>query len=245
MRRLPTRTHLIVAAELAAGLISLILGTIWVLDPAGPYEPYLFVAGFVFAATEAFRRYEGRLFKTEGVERTPSERVQHHERLRVLFCEEIERCRAQKLRKDVIIRHVNRLDAYPNVVEQTGISPWFKVGLLDTYHAGIKVGLGWESLVESLRGFRKPDYKSGERGGITVMLMGEIPYDFIETMNSDGDEYYYLPHIFCHFANKGEPYERLYYAEKVDIDHDHHYWKELVSYADVSRNTEKHKGSAA
>lgn len=245
MQHLPTRTHLVVAVELGAGLASLVLGALWVGDPSGPFEPYLIMVGFVFAFTEAFRRYEGRLFKTEGIERTPSERVQHHERLRVLFREEIDRCRAQDLRKDVVIRHVNRLDSYPNSVEQPGISPWFKAGLLNTYHAGIKVGLGWEDLIESPNGFRKPDYKKDERGTITAMLTGEIPYDFIETMNVDGDEYYYLPHIFCHFANRGEPYERLYYAEKVDMGHGHTYWKELVAYEKVVRNGKPANRSAA
>src|SRR5688500_1277856 len=103
MRHLPYRTHLLVAAECAAGLTSLVLLALWINEPSGPYEPYLIGAGFVFATTEAFRRYEGRLFKVEGVERSPSERVQHHERLRAMFREEIARCRAQKLREDVIV----------------------------------------------------------------------------------------------------------------------------------------------
>lgn len=241
---MPIRTHLIVAVEIAAGLSALILVALWISEPSGPYESFLAATGLFTTAAEAFRRYQGRLFKTEGVERTPSERVQHHEKLRRLFREEIDRCRAEKLRKDVIIRHVNRLDSYPEARESNGISPWFKLGLLDTYHAGIKVGLGWEDLVESPSGLRKQDCKKGEQGALTVMLMGEIPYDYIETMNADGDEYYYLPHIYCHFANKGEPYERLYYAEKVDMGHGHEFWKELLSYADVALNTEQHKSLA-
>ncbi len=245
MRHLPIRTHLIVAAELTAGLTSFVLGIMWVRQPSGPFEPYLVVTGFVFLATEAYRRYEGRLFKVEGVERTPSERVQHHERLRVLFREEVLRCQAQNLRKDVIVRHVNRIDAYPDGSDAPGISAWFKVGLLDTYHAGIEVGLGWEGLVDSPRGFRKADYAKEERGEVTLMLIGEIPYDFIEDMNPDGDEYYYLPHIFCHFANHGEPYERLYYAEQMDMGNGHHYWKEVASYSEVRQNTDAHKLTAA
>lgn len=245
MLQLPIRTHLIVAAEMGAALAALLLVALWVRDPAGPYEAYLTVAGVVFATTEAIRRYEGRLFTTEGVERTPSERVQHHETLRQLFREEINRCRAENLRKDVIIRHVNRLDSYPDSGDGEGISPWFKVGLLDTYHAGIKVGLGWEGLIEEANGFRKPDYKQGERGTVTAMLMGEIPYDFIETMNVDGDEYYYLPHIFCHFAKNGEPYERLYYAQKVDMGQGHHFWKGFVSFGQVAQATEQKRHAGA
>jgi hypothetical protein len=235
MSRIPRRMLVVVVVEAFAFGVSIVLGALWMWKPSGPYEPFLAAAGLFFVATELYRRYEGHLFRTEGVLRTPAERVQHHDALRRQFEEEIQRCRRDKLRKDVIIRHVNRLDHYPNLRETKGISPWFKAGLLDTYHKGIKVGLGWESLIEGPNGFRKADYKE-EQGELTAMLMGEIPYDFIESMNVDGDEYYYLPHIFCHFAHNGEPYERLFYGQEVDLGHGHSYWKEIVTYEEAKRN---------
>lgn len=70
------------------------------------------------------------------------------------------------------------------------------------------------------------------------MLMGEIQYDFIESMNVRGDEYYYLPHIYCHFAHHCEPYQRLFYAQEVDMGHGHSYWKEIASCEEVRRNGE-------
>lgn len=232
------RSHLVVAIEVAAFLASVVLAALWMSNPAGPFEPYLAATGLSFVLTEAYRRYEGDLFQTEGVERTPAERVRHHDALRDKFKEEIDRCRAQKLRKDVIVRHVNRLDAYPDAQDAPGISPWFKVGLLDTYHMGIKVGLGWHGLIETQGGWRRADHQTGEKGEITAMLTGEIPYDFIESMNVRGDEYYYLPHIFCHFAHRGEPYKRLFYTQEVDIGHGLTYWKEIASYEDVERNAQ-------
>lgn len=235
-----TRTYVTVAVEIAAFLASVILAVLWMDTPSGPYEPYFAATALLFLATDWFRRYEGRVFRTEGVERTPSERVKHHDSLRDRFKEEINRCQTQSLRRDVIIRHVNRMDDYPNTDGKKGISPWFKVGLLDTYHMGIVVGLGWEGFIEQPGGWRKADYKAGEDEKETLMLAGEIPYDFIESLNVDGDEYYYLPHIFCHFANRGEPYKRLYYAERVDMGHGHEYWREIVSQKEVLRNTKKH-----
>lgn len=71
------------------------------------------------------------------------------------------------------------------------------------------------------------------------MLTGEIPYDFVKTMNVDGDEYYYLPHIFCHFAHKGEPYERLFYTQEVDMGNGHSYWKEIATYEEVKLNSKE------
>lgn len=240
MNLVPTRTYVTVAVEIAAFLASVILAVLWMNIPSGPYEPYFAATALLFLATELFRRYEGRVFRTEGVERTPSERVKHHDSLRDRFKEEINRCRTQNLRRDVIIRHVNRMDDYPNTDGKKGISSWFKAGLLDTYHMGIVVGLGWEGLIEEPGGWRKADYKAGEDERETLMLAGEISYDFIESLNIDGDEYYNLPHIFCHFANRGEPYERLYYAERVDMGYGHKYWREIVSHKEVLRNTKKH-----
>lgn len=239
MPHLPIHTHIIVAVELGAFLALLVLAALWTTDPSGPYEPFTYATGLVFLATEAVRRYEGKLFRVEGVERTPSERVKHHEALRVLFEEHVAEHRAKKLRKDVILRHVNRLDSYPNAAPGPGISPWFKVGLIDTYHMGIKVGLGWHGLMECEGGLRKAKYKSCEKGEITAMLTGEIPYDYIETMNASGDEYYYLPHIFCHFANRGEPYARLFYTQEVDMGHGHSYWKEIATYPEVEANSKR------
>jgi hypothetical protein len=239
MPHLPIRTHIIVAIELGAFLALIVLAALWTTDPSGPYEPFTYATGLVLLATEAVRRYEGKLFRVEGVERTPSERVKHHEALRVLFEEHIAEHKAKKLRKDVILRHVNRLDSYPNAEPGPGISPWFKVGLIDTYHMGIKVGLGWHGLVECEGGLRKANCKSEEKGEVTAMLTGEIPYDYIETMNPSGDEYHYLPHIYCHFANRGEPYARLFYTHEVDMGHGHSYWKEIATYEEVKENSKK------
>lgn len=140
-----------------------------------------------FLLTELYRRYEGKLFKVEGVERTSAERVHHHDALRAIFKEEIQKCRAQNLRKYVIIRHVNRLDSYPDTNESPGTLPWFKVGLIDTYHNGIKVGLGWRGIVETKGGYRQVNYNTREQSELTALLTGEIPYDHIESTNVDDD----------------------------------------------------------
>ena len=70
----------------------------------------------------------------------------------------------RKLWATVLTRHVVRLpdvnalcailDNYPNTAEKRGISPWFRVGLIDTYEKGIAVGLRIEGLVEEDDGWR-------------------------------------------------------------------------------------------
>lgn len=237
MSYIPKRTLVIIAIEVIAFAMSAALSCIWILNPNVLYEPFLVLTGLIFIATEAYRRYEGRLFHTKSIFRTPSERIHHHDSLRRQFEEEIQRGRQNKLRKEVIIRDVNRLDDYPNSKPTKGISSSFKVGLLDIYHKGIKVGLGWKSLVDEPQGLRKVNYKSGECAQLNAMLIGAIPYDFIVSMNVDGDEYDNFPHVFCHFAHKGEPYERLYYAQEVDMGHGHSYWNEIATYEDIKSNS--------
>lgn len=211
---------------------------LWIKQPDEHYDAYLGITGLVFFVTEFYRRYDGRFFHTEGANRTPSEKIHHAASLRPQFEEEIWRCKREKLRKDAIIRHVKRIDNYPNTKEGKGTSSWFRIGLLDTYHRGIKVGLSWEALVESPNGLRSPNYKVGENGSeITAMLMGEIPYDSIESMNVNGDEYYNYPHIYCHFNHKGQPYERLFYAQEVELGHGHTFWKEIATYEEVRKNS--------
>lgn len=228
----------IFVAEALALIASAIFGFAAVFNRDGTYGALFGVTGLIFVATEMYRRYGGKLFKTEGSSRTPAERIQHREELRKKFEEEIYRCRREKLREDVIIRHVNRVDNYPNVDNKSkGISPWFRAFLLDTYHKGIRVGLRIESLTKDSSGLRHTNHKEGESSDIDAILIGEIPYDFIEAVNIVGDEYYYYPHIYCHFAYKGEPYERLIYCEKRDMGNGHPYYKEVATYEEVKRNS--------
>lgn len=233
----------IVAVEIVTLLICFYLGYQWTQNPEGNYEPWLFLAGLVLAALDVFRRYEIHLIKREGRNFTPGELVTHSEELRKKFKEEIYKCRAEDLRKDVIIRHVNRMDSYPEVNEKgNGISSWFRVGLLDTYHRGVLVALRAGTLSEGPDGYRYTNYKEGENGDINVYMVGKIPYEYIENVNFDGDEYYNFPHIFCHFANKGEPYEEMVFCEKIDIGSGHFYYKEVASYGTVSENSQSWGG---
>jgi hypothetical protein len=79
--------------------------------------------------------------------------------LRKVFEEEIYKCRAEKLRQDVIIRHVNRVDNYPHTADEgKGISSWFRVALLDTYERGIVLCLRIGGLMKCEGGYRFADY---------------------------------------------------------------------------------------
>jgi hypothetical protein len=210
----------------------------WAINPDGNYEPWLFLGGLGFVALEILRRYEIHLVKREGKNLSPGELVKHSEKLRKQFQDEIYKCRAEQLRKDVIIRHVNRMDSYPDTEEKAkGISSWFRAGLLDIYHKGILIGLRFGTLSEGPDGWRFTNYDNGEKGDIKVYMIGKIPYEFIEGVNFDGDEYYSFPHIFCHFASKGEPYEEIVFCEEIDMGSGHPYYKEIAKFDEVQENS--------
>src|SRR4051794_33895888 len=76
----------------------------------------------------------------------PSDIVALRQKWKPLFGAEIWKNHHNKLRRDVIIRDMKRVDSYPETSDRKGISAWFRAGLVDTYHRGILVGLGWERL---------------------------------------------------------------------------------------------------
>lgn len=225
--------------EIVALATFLTLGVLWISYPDNAFDGPALLAGLILAATDFYRRNEGHLFKTERHKFTPGELVQHREKMRQQFQEEIYRCRHEKLRKDVIIRHVNRVDDYPNIDDRKkGISPWFRVGLIDTYERGIVLGLHYSGLVATEDGYRGADYTKQEHGDTTLLLAATVPYEYIETVNMDGDKYYNYPHIYCYYWNKGQPYERLYYCEEVDVGSGHPYYREVVTFEKVKRSSD-------
>jgi hypothetical protein len=80
--------------------------------------------------------------------RTPAERIALQRQWKPVLEEIIINNWRKNLEEDVIIRDVRRFDNYPETTNKRGISPWFRAGLVDTYHRGILVGR-WGKLVKS------------------------------------------------------------------------------------------------
>ena len=170
---------------------------------------------------------------------TNEEKIERRERWRPIFEAEVTKNWREKLRSDVIIRDVRRMDKYPDIDEKArGISPWFRVGLADTYHRGILVGFHWDELVTTPEGgWREKDFnEDGEDGEIVkVLVAGRIPYDAIETVNLDGDEFYYYPHIYCHFDTKQQPYESVGYFQEFQNPGGRPHYTEVADAKDVKK----------
>jgi hypothetical protein len=145
---------------------------------------------------------------------------------------------------EALIRDVKRMDSYPYTDgKKKGISPWFKIDLLGTYHRGLQVGLKVVGLKyeQCEKAWRFCNYSSGESSDINAYLVGLIPFERIVSMNWEGDEYDNIPHIYCHFTSKKkEPYEEIIICERRHLDQ-HEYYSEIAKYEQV-RKLSKKKG---
>jgi hypothetical protein len=194
----------------------------------------------VASIKSALYPYIGKSRSSVPVFASAADKIKHREALRKEFENKLSEIWAKKLRSDVIIRDVDRVDGYLNTNEdEIGISAWFRVGLLETYTRGVRVLLRIGMLTQTDNGLRFTDYKAGEKGEIKAFLIGEIPFDSIVTVNWEGDEYYNFPHIYCHFDHEGEPYERVILCEKVDMGHGHTYYKEIAEYDEIRKESKE------
>jgi hypothetical protein len=171
---------------------------------------------------------------------TPQETLAARARWKPTFTEWLQNQSHNELRTDVIIRDIKRMDNYPDVGEKSkGISAWFRSGIVDTYEKGILLGLRTVELKHDTEkgGFYFPPM--GERGDVKLTFCGFVPYENIESVDWDGDQYYGYPHIYCYFDGKdNQPYERLGFCERRQLD-DHIYYTEIVSIEKVERETKK------
>ncbi|MFG6554973.1 hypothetical protein [Sulfitobacter sp. 1A16808] len=168
---------------------------------------------------------------------TAEEKIALRQKWRPQFEEEIIKNWRDKLRRDAIIRDVRRVDNYPDTDDShRGISPWFRVGLIDVYHKGILVAFQWDRLIQDADGtWREKSYETDEQEGEKVVLAGKIPFENIEAVDFDGDEYYYFPHIYCHFSIKKSPYESVDYFQEFQNPGGRPHYSHFASVKDVKR----------
>jgi hypothetical protein len=172
---------------------------------------------------------------------TPQEKLERRVKWKPQFEAWILEHNRKHLRHDCIVRDMKRLDCYPNIADERGISSWFRVGLIDTFEREIMVALQWTGLVKDQEGWRFGEYEMEKDNMVNLMFTGFIPYENIEIVDWDGDQYYSYPHLYCYFDFKGQPYERLGYCEKRNLD-EFIYYTEIVSYESVKKHTKKLKG---
>ncbi|EJG0990046.1 hypothetical protein C4G66_RS24495 [Vibrio parahaemolyticus] len=169
-------------------------------------------------------------------------KIRHSEDLRKQLSGYIQRINNEGLRRKAIIRDIDRVESYPEVDESEGISPWFSVELAQLYHRGVQVLLRVGAVMLCDDGtYRFRDNSRDEKGDERVFLIGEIPFTNIVSINFDGDEYDYFPHVFCHFSeSNGEPYERLIVCKEIEMGNGHKYYSEIETLENMQKNSEKY-----
>jgi len=145
---------------------------------------------------------------------------------------------------EAIIRDIHRTKQYPDIdTKHKGISPWFRVGIIGTYHQGVEVGLRIDSAkyVENEGGWRlTKDYNNKT---LNCHITGRIPFDRIIAIDWTGDEYYPIPHIYCTFdgiMRWKQPYEAVHICEKLQGP-DRPYYSFLTTYDKASSLLRKYE----
>lgn len=134
---------------------------------------------------------------------------------------------AQKYKPRIIVRSIDD-ESYPESVEvpSGSISPWFRVEFCGHYHGGVEVYLNIEYIVVDKSSDAWSTITYGEGGlpsttreeeffketpysVVKVFVIGRIPFRNIFEVDEDGDEFYAEPHLYCKFADRGEPYEEV------------------------------------
>lgn len=119
----------------------------------------------------------------------------------------------EKFASSEIIVHSVDDTTYPDTdSKEYGISGWFRLEIWDFYHNGLEFILRIDSAIVDADGnWALIDYKESfdqERfKEIRVFRLGRIPYRNIVDFDTLGDEYYPQTHLYCRFADGGEPYE--------------------------------------
>lgn len=113
---------------------------------------------------------------------------------------------------EVIVHSID--DAtYPNVDDKpTGISGWFKLELWNFYHNGLEFVIWVDLGVRDADGYwavleHGQAFDSERFTEIRMFRLARIPYRNIVDYDIEGDEYYPQPHLYCRFADGGQPYE--------------------------------------
>ena len=143
--------------------------------------------------------------------------LKRREDFRIEFESKLPRKNQYGVHCDAIVRDIKRMDSYPDIdTTKKEISPWFKVEVKGLYHRGVEVFISMPEYIKRYKGgnWIFTDHKDTEEK-VLAYPVGRIPFDLIEYVNWDGDEYYPFPHIYCRFkAFKGQPYESIPFFAK-------------------------------
>lgn len=173
---------------------------------------------------------------------SPTKRLELRQKWKQKFEDFFRHSSYEETSTEVIIRNISRIDEYPNnAPPKKGISPWFKVTMVQTYERGFMVCLSIGELVSiGENKWRFRDWINGEDGE-KFWCIGFIRYEDIVDVDWDGDKYYNYPHVFCYFDKKRkQPYERVMLCREWKFDKISHF-TEVVDMETVRKVSQKYR----
>ena len=169
-------------------------------------------------------------FKRKLKKQSPEEILRKRKKLREELETHLIARNKQGLRKELIIRDVDRMDDYPNISEhEKGISAWFKVGIKGVSYRGLEVFLSYPVEVVFDEDKNKWRFAKDDQKGELAFPVGKIPYENIVEIDWNGDEYYPQPHIYCRFSIGHEPYYAIHYYFRRGSD-EHRYYEQIEGF---------------
>lgn len=161
-------------------------------------------------------------------------RLEHKEKIKEMADNLLAKIQREGLRSKVYLVNINRyFKDYPSNKEKI-LSGYSHI------HGEIKATRfnGVEFFAEMpVHIFRKQNGKLSLKGTsqekvFTAFPVGLVPYEWIEYIDPDGDEYDYSPLVYCKFNSRiywkpwkrflslGYPYKKIYYYKESDVYHE-------------------------
>ena len=130
------------------------------------------------------------------------------------FYQEIYRCWKEELRQDANIVNLKHVKNYPDsdfASKFKGISPWFRIGLVQALSDEFAVMHKISHLKPFESGWIHTRYDDEDPEVIRAYRIGYIKYEHVAHVDWSGDKYTNLPVIYCRFRGKetGTPYDRV------------------------------------
>ena len=157
-------------------------------------------------------------------------KLEHKEKIKQIADKLLLRMEQKRLRRKVYLVNINRyFKDYPSNDEKVfGGYSHIRADIKTTRFDGIEFFA--EMPVDV---FRKQNGKLSFKGSVeekvfTVYPIGLVPYEWIEYIDIDGDEYSYLPLIYCKFKSRiywkpwkkflslGYPYKNIFYYKECN-----------------------------
>ncbi len=115
----------------------------------------------------------------------------------------------------VLLRNIDRANEYPEdkIKNPDKTWPFFKTELRGLYHQGIEVYNAVVGFEEQADGLYINHY--GSTNDENGYLIARVPFDWIDHVDFDGDEYDFTPHIFCRFKRRGLPYCEMHVERMI------------------------------